>query len=80
MHLNSLFAVLLAVSAVTAAAQLPSPSITRPKITGISHLAVYTSDAAAADHFYRELVGAAQADGPREPAGRALRLQRCTVC
>ena len=69
MHLKSPFAVLLAVSAVAAAAQLPSPSITRPKITGISHLAVYTSDAAAADHFYREIVGAARLMDPENPQG-----------
>jgi catechol 2,3-dioxygenase-like lactoylglutathione lyase family enzyme len=69
MHLKSLFAVLLAVSALTAAAQLPSQSITRPKITGISHLAVYTSDAAAADHFYREVVGAARLTDPENPQG-----------
>ena len=69
MHLKSLFAVLLAVSGVAAAAQLPSPSIKRPKITGISHLAVYTSDAAAADHFYRQLVGAARMTDPENPLG-----------
>jgi catechol 2,3-dioxygenase-like lactoylglutathione lyase family enzyme len=41
----------------------------RPKITGISHLAVYTSDAAATDHYYREVVGAAKEADPENPQG-----------
>ncbi|MGD0938696.1 MAG: VOC family protein [Terracidiphilus sp.] len=52
-----------------AAAQMPDPPITRPRITGISHLAVYTSDAAAADHFYREVLGAAKQPDPQNPKG-----------
>jgi catechol 2,3-dioxygenase-like lactoylglutathione lyase family enzyme len=66
---RSVFALLLAVFAVTAAAQPPSGSIKRPKITGISHLAVYTSDAVAADHFYRDQVGAAKLTDPESPQG-----------
>ena len=69
MYSKSVFALLLTVSAVAAAAQPPSASIKRPKITGISHLAVYTSDAAAADHFYRELVCAAKLTDPENPQG-----------
>jgi catechol 2,3-dioxygenase-like lactoylglutathione lyase family enzyme len=68
-HLNSLCAVLLAVSVATAAAQSSAQSITRPKITGISHLAVYTSDAAAADHFYTKVIGAAKLSDPENPRG-----------
>jgi catechol 2,3-dioxygenase-like lactoylglutathione lyase family enzyme len=41
----------------------------RPKITGISHLAVYTSDAAATDHFYRVIVGAEKKADPENPQG-----------
>jgi catechol 2,3-dioxygenase-like lactoylglutathione lyase family enzyme len=41
----------------------------RPKITSISHLAVYTSDAAATDHYYREILGAAKEADPENPAG-----------
>jgi lipoprotein-anchoring transpeptidase ErfK/SrfK len=41
----------------------------RPKITGISHLAVYTSDPAAADHYYREVIGAAKQPDPENPQG-----------
>src|SRR6266700_1408829 len=69
MYSKSVLALLLAMSAVLAAAQPPSASIKRPKITGISHLAVYTSDPAAADHFYRELVGAAKLTDPENPQG-----------
>ncbi len=41
----------------------------RPKITGISHLAVYTSDAAATDHYYRVIIGAAKEPDPENPQG-----------
>ena len=41
----------------------------RPKITGISHLAVYTSDASATDHYYREVIGAEKQADPENPAG-----------
>ena len=41
----------------------------RPKITGISHLAVYASDAAATDHYYREIIGAAKQPDPENPQG-----------
>jgi catechol 2,3-dioxygenase-like lactoylglutathione lyase family enzyme len=42
---------------------------TRPKITGISHLAVYASDPAVADHYYREVIGAAKLPDPEDPRG-----------
>ena len=41
----------------------------RPKITGISHLAVYTSDAAATDHYYRAVLGAEKGSDPENPQG-----------
>ena len=41
----------------------------RPKITGISHLAVYTSNPAATDRYYREVVGAAKLPDPENPKG-----------
>jgi catechol 2,3-dioxygenase-like lactoylglutathione lyase family enzyme len=66
--LNLTGASLLALT-LTAAAQMPDKPVTRPKITGISHLAVYTSDPAATDHFYREIVGAAKVDDPENPKG-----------
>ena len=51
---------------ITAAAQTAP---LRPKITGISHLAVYTSDPAAADHYYREIIGADKLPDPENPKG-----------
>ncbi len=41
----------------------------RPHITGISHLAVYTSDAAAADHFYAAVLGGIKGPDPEDPKG-----------
>ena len=58
-----------ALLAATSAALAASSSATRPKITGISHLAVYTSDAAATDHFYTVTVGAEKMKDPENPLG-----------
>jgi catechol 2,3-dioxygenase-like lactoylglutathione lyase family enzyme len=41
----------------------------RPKITGISHLAIYTSDPAATDNYYRKIIGAAKESDPQIPQG-----------
>jgi catechol 2,3-dioxygenase-like lactoylglutathione lyase family enzyme len=62
---------LAAASLVTAAAAQygPKPASVRPKITGISHLAVYTSDAAATEHFYTVSVGAVKMADPENPQG-----------
>ena len=57
---------LISVLTLSAAAQTAP---VRPKITGLSHLAVYTSDAAAADHHYREILGAAKLPDPENPKG-----------
>lgn len=63
----SLFAgVVLAVVSTGAFAQ-SAPA--RPKITGISHLAVYTSDPSATDNYYRVIIGAAKAPDPENPKG-----------
>ncbi|HEY1768053.1 MAG TPA: VOC family protein [Terracidiphilus sp.] len=56
-------AVSLAILAVAASAQQ------RPKITGVSHIAVYASDPAAAEHFYTTVVGAAKSPDPENPQG-----------
>jgi catechol 2,3-dioxygenase-like lactoylglutathione lyase family enzyme len=69
MHWKFIAAASLAAFIVTAAAQMPDKPLARPKITGISHLAVYTSDPAATDHFYREIVGAAKLPDPENPKG-----------
>ena len=41
----------------------------RPRITGISHLAVYTSDPAATEHYYTDIIGAAKERDPENPQG-----------
>jgi len=65
--LAAAFAALLISSvAVTAIAQSAPP---RPKITGISHLAVYTSDAAATKHYYVDIMGAAKMADPESSSG-----------
>ena len=66
MHPRSFFAAVLAAFPLAAAAQSVPP---RPEITGVSHLAVYTTDAAATDHHYREIVGAAKLPDPENPKG-----------
>jgi catechol 2,3-dioxygenase-like lactoylglutathione lyase family enzyme len=58
-------AFLLAFTAAAVAQTAPA----RPKITGISHLAVYTSDPAATDHYYREIIGATKLPDPEDPKG-----------
>ncbi len=69
MNFKVLAAAFIAAFTIAAAAQMPDPPITRPKITGISHLAVYTSDPAATDHYYREIIGAAKLPDPENPKG-----------
>jgi len=66
MHSKFLTAAILSALTLAAAAQAAPP---RPKITGISHLAVYTSNPVATDHYYREIVGAAKLPDPENPAG-----------
>lgn len=46
----------------------------RPKITGVSHLAVYTSDAAATDRYYRVILGAQKLPDPENPQGTKYAL------
>lgn len=41
----------------------------RPKVTGISHLAVYTTDPAKAESFYVHDLGAMKGPDPESPAG-----------
>jgi catechol 2,3-dioxygenase-like lactoylglutathione lyase family enzyme len=55
--------------AVLSVATVPLRAQERPKIIGISHLAVYTSDAAATDHYYRQVIGAAKETDPENPQG-----------
>src|SRR6185437_245094 len=46
----------------------------RPKIIGISHMAVYTSDPAAAEKFYGNELGAVKEPDPEDPRGAVYRL------
>ncbi len=57
-------AALLSLSAISLAAQ---PA--RPKITGISHLAVYTSDPKATERYYTFIIGAVKMPDPENPQG-----------
>jgi len=63
MYLRVLAAASVVAFTVTVAAQA------RPEITGISHMAVYTSDPAAADRFYREVIGADRQPDPENAQG-----------
>jgi catechol 2,3-dioxygenase-like lactoylglutathione lyase family enzyme len=54
---------------MNAAAQMPDRPLMRPRITGISHIAVYSSNPDATDHFYREVIGAVKMPDPENPKG-----------
>ena len=69
MQFRLLAAASLAAFTFAAAAQMPDKPITRPRITGISHIAVYTSNPAATDHYYREILGGAKLADPEDPTG-----------
>ena len=58
----------LAAAAVAGVAAAPAPDV-RPAITGISHLAVYSTDAAASEHFYAALLGARKGADPENAVG-----------
>lgn len=58
------FSALLFLAAVTIC-----PAQTRPAITGISHMCLYSSDAAASEHFYVHVLGAVKAPDPEDPSG-----------
>jgi catechol 2,3-dioxygenase-like lactoylglutathione lyase family enzyme len=60
-------AFLAAVAVAAVAANKPVPE--RPKITGISHLAVYTSDPGATERYYKDIIGAAKLPDPENPQG-----------
>ena len=67
MQTRLLVSALIAVAACsTAAAQTVPP---RPKITGLSHIAIYTSDPAATEHYYTAVVGAMKLSDPENPQG-----------
>ncbi len=69
MHTKFLAAVFAVVFSVAAAAQMPDRPIARPKITGISHLAAYTSDPAATERYYVGIIGAVKLPDPENKLG-----------
>jgi catechol 2,3-dioxygenase-like lactoylglutathione lyase family enzyme len=69
MQFKFLVAASLLAFTVTAAAQMPDKPLMRPRITGISHIAVYTSNPAATEHFYVDIVGAVKQADPEDPRG-----------
>jgi catechol 2,3-dioxygenase-like lactoylglutathione lyase family enzyme len=69
MHSRVLACAFFAAFTAAAVAQLPDKPPARPRITGISHLAIYASDMAATDKFYREVAGAAKLPDPENPQG-----------
>lgn len=63
-------AAMLTMAMVLAGAAAPVPQQpARPPITGISHLAVYTSDPAASAHFYTVSLGARRGPDPEDKQG-----------
>ena len=48
---------------------IAAQSQTRPQITGISHLAVYTSNPAATEHYYTRAIGAVKMPDPENAKG-----------
>ena len=66
--MRSRFVLGFVVVACTAGAYAQGAAV-RPKITGISHIAIYTSNPAATEHFYTVTVGAVKAPDPENPQG-----------
>jgi catechol 2,3-dioxygenase-like lactoylglutathione lyase family enzyme len=69
MHWKFIAAASLAAFTVTAAAQMPDKPLMRPRITGISHIAVYTSNPAATEHYYVDIIGAVKRADPESAKG-----------
>jgi catechol 2,3-dioxygenase-like lactoylglutathione lyase family enzyme len=67
MRLRIVQAILLVLAACPSAVAASQPA--RPAITGISHMAVYTTDAAGAERFYAHDLGATKMSDPEDPAG-----------
>ncbi len=48
---------------------MPDKPLARPRILGISHIAIYTSNPDATDRFYRDTIGAVKLPDPENPKG-----------
>lgn len=71
MHSRLIAVAFVSALAVSSAAQ-NAPE--RPKITGISHLAEYSADPAATEHYYVDVVGAVKQRDPENPKGARYAL------
>ena len=69
MRLKLIVPFLLSCSVTLTAVPAEAQSHPRPKITGISHLAVYTSDPQATERYYTQVVGATRQPDPENPKG-----------
>jgi len=61
--------ILAAVMAASVGAAPAAEQQSRPPITGVSHLAVYTADTAASEDFYRRVLGAKKVADPEDAGG-----------
>ncbi len=59
----------LALTIATTLSAIAQGTSARPRITGVSHLSVYTSDAAKTEHFYVHDMGGVKRPDPENPAG-----------
>ena len=66
---NPNFAVLAAVALLSAAHSHAQTAAHRPAIRGISHISVYSSDAAKTEHFYVHDLGGVKREDPENSAG-----------
>ena len=67
MGMRTVAACLLMSCAIAPAGAQTAPP--RPKITGVSHIAVYTTNPAATEHFFTVIIGAAKLPDPECPRG-----------
>jgi catechol 2,3-dioxygenase-like lactoylglutathione lyase family enzyme len=58
-----------AVAACLSVSSVVFAAVERPKITGVSHLSVYSSDPVATEHFYVHDLGATKGADPQNPQG-----------
>ena len=65
----TVLATLLTFAAATSIGASAPTVMARPAITGISHLAVYSTDPAASEHFYTVILGARKGTDPENAAG-----------
>lgn len=66
---NSGLAILAVFALMSVTYSHAQTTASRPLITGISHLSVYTADGAKSEHFYVHDLGGVKRDDPENPAG-----------